>query len=441
MSADVIGEETWTALKSHLLDCITLIIAGRTSPRVRRAVQATEMHDPAFALSLACGALGLDDFDEATRTHPGAALVPALIAAAAGRSAPVTGKDFAVSLLVGYETFKWLGAAMDARHMHQRGRHPSTMVGMPAVAVAVARLLGSAKEEIQGAVGVGAALACGLTEFDAKEDMRAVQTAWAASSGVKAAQLAKAGFRPSPYALEAAGGLLKGSTASVPPIEEFGEQPFAVELVSFKPYAHFSDLHPATSALLRAVQGRRVMAEEVATMHVHITPTAVARLHRALPPRTSKEAKRCAEYVLAACLLGDGSGEPVPSPTIDDTRIGDRSVLALAEQVQVVADLPEPAGSDDHHAVDRQVVARVEVVLRSGEVCSGTSTGYPGDGRDPALRWTLDDARNRFDALALPAISQAGITPQAVLSIATDLPRLADVRPTAQAIAALPYAG
>ena len=441
VSADELGPETWTAAQSHLLDCLTLIIAGHGSARVQRAVNTRGARDETFALSLACGALGLDDFDEGTRAHPGAMLVPALMVAAANRHEPVTGRQFVVALLAGYETVAWLGAAMDARHMHPQGRHPSAVLGVPAVAVAVARLFGPAEDRIQAAVGIGAGLACGLTAFDAEEDMRAVQTAWAASAGLRAAQLADAGFRSSPHALEGAGGLLRGVTSAVPPTAGIAKAPFAVESVSFKPYSHFSDLHPLTDALFDAVGGRRISQNDIAAVRVHLTPTAASRLHHGLAPRSPKEAKRCAEFVVAACLLGnDGSGAPNPAVTLDTSRIADPVVLSLAERVAVIPDLgAEPTGPDSEQSSARQIVARVAIILTSGEVCNGVSAGYPGDGRDPALRWTLDDVGERFDALTATAKGPARVAAQAILPLAMKLSSVQDVREPARVIAALPF--
>jgi 2-methylcitrate dehydratase PrpD len=440
MNVDRMGADAWSAVQTHLLDCLTLMAAGRNSDRVRRAAAAAGTPDPAFTLSLACGALGLDDFDEATRTHPGAVLVPALLVAAAEHPDPVAGPVLAAGLVSGYELLAWLGAATDARRMHLRGRHPSAVLGIPSAAVAVARLLGLDEHKIQAALGIGAGFACGLTEFDDREDMRAVQTAWAASAGLRAARLADAGFPASERALEANGGYLGANGSSAEPVAEMGLAPFAVESVSFKPYPHFSDLHPATAALFVALQDRRVPACEVAAVRAHLTPTANARLHRGSAPRSPKEAKRSAPFALAACLC---AAQRTPTPTLLDAfterRLRDPEVLALAERVEVLTDLPDVDGArataSDVDAAP--TIARVEVVLVDGEVLTGSSTGYPGDGRDPRFRWTLMEARRRFDMLTADARGPTLEAAHAGLTLALDLQQVTDVRPAARMLVTL----
>lgn len=440
MNADRMGADAWSAVQTHLLDCLALIAAGRNSDRVRRAAAAGGTPDPAFTLSLACSALGLDDFDEATRTHPGAVLVPALLVAAAEHPEPVAGSALAEGLLIGYELMAWLGAATDARRMHLRGRHPSAVLGIPSAAVAVARLLGLDVHKIQAALGIGAGFACGLTEFDDREDMRAVQTAWAASAGLRAARLADAGFPASQRALEANGGYLGGNDSSAEPVAEIGSAPFAVESVSFKPYPHFSDLHPVTAALFVALRDHRALASEVTAVRAHLTPTANARLYRGSVPRSTKEAKRSASFALAACLC---AAERTPAPTLLDAftgqRLRDPEVLALAERVEVLTDVPDVVGArataSDIDAAP--TIARVEVVLANGDVLTGSSTGYPGDGRDPRLRWTLMEARRRFDSLTADACGPTLAAAQAGLTLALDLQQVSDVRPAARTLVTL----
>jgi 2-methylcitrate dehydratase PrpD len=426
INVEDLGPGGWTAVQTHLVDCLALVIAGRESERVRRARGMAESTDPVFALSLACGALGLDDFDESTRAHPGAVLVPALLAAAASQPEPVSGADLAASLVVGYEVFAWLGAAMDARQMHPRGRHPSAVLGPPAAAAAVARLLRLDARGIQNALGIGASFSCGIVEFDEHEDMRAVQTAWAATGGMRAARLAGAGFAASARALEASGGLIRREGAQLPSTETIGGPAFAIESVSFKPYPHFSDLHPATAALRAAMHGANISADEVVEIAAYLRPAAVERLSDEFPPRTAQAAKRSAEFVLAICLLA--TDDDLVGTFVDD-RLDDRQVLAVAERVRVSTEVPHQSTLDDD---DATVMARVRVTLTDGRMLSGSSTGYPGDGRDPKLRWQLEDGLARLEAFTAGAQAPVLAAVEASRDLAVRLKQLTDIRDTAR---------
>jgi 2-methylcitrate dehydratase PrpD len=379
-----------TAAQAHLLDCLGMMVAGRRSDRVRRALAADGPRDPVVVLSLACGALGLDDFDEATRTHPGAMIAPALLVAAADAEHPVPGERLMTALVLGYDLIAWFGAALDARGMHPRGRHPSAVLGVPSVALAAAWLLGLDEPGVAAAIGIGAGLSFGLTQFDVREDMRALQTAYAASSGLRAARFAKSGFPASAQALEGPGGLFGGDPARVLPVEAIGAAPSAVEQVSFKPYPHFSDLHPPVTALFSALAGSSVEADEIVAIRVVLTEKAASRLH-AGPPHNVKEAKRSARFVLAFALRSitrDGPDLRVPLTEAD---VCDARTMMLADRIRVAV-VPHTPGAD-------AAVASIEVALADGKVLTGTSVSYPGDGRDRRLRWALTDARERFDVI------------------------------------------
>lgn len=410
------------SVKAHLLDCLGMILAGAADERVERALAVTGPADVAFVLSLACGALGLDDFDEATRAHPGAVLVPALAAAAMAARHEVSGADLAAALVAGYQLFGGLGEVVDAGRLHLRGQHPSTFLGVPSAALAVCRMLRSDVATTTDAIGIGASLSCGIAEFDDHEMIRAVQTAWAASAGSRAAQLAEAGFHASAAALEAPGGLVgrTGTSAEVlAAVNLLAGPPWHVEQVSFKPYPHFSDLHPLSAVLIGILGDQRLPPEQVEAIRARLTPTAASRLFADFPPQNSKQAKRSARFALASCVVAAhrvGWGSALLD-AFSSERLADGDVLDVAARITVTADLP-PQGA----------VGSVTITLTDGRTWSGEADGYPGDGRDPALRWGWSDAVARYLDLG----GAAGSDPQlgsALLDMVEGLERLADVRP------------
>ncbi len=410
------------AVKTHLLDCLGMILAGAADDRVTRALSVSGPTDVPFVLSLACGALGLDDFDEATRAHPGAVLVPALVAAALSAGGEVRGADLAAALVAGYQLFGGLGALVDAGQMHLRGHHPSTFLGVPSAALAVSRLLRSDVATSSAAIGIAASLSSGITEFDEREVMRAVQTAWAASSGLRAAQLAAAAFRPSPAALEAPGGLVgreartAGTTASA---ELLTAPPWHIEQVSFKPYPHFSDLHPVSAVLVGMLGDQRIPPEQVEAIRVRLTPRVASRLSEVFPPENPKQAKRSGRFALASCVVAahrSGRGSALLD-AFSTERLSDVGTLALAGRITVSADLP-PEGP----------TGTVTLVLADGRTWFGEADGYPGDGRDPALRWGWSDAVIRYGELTEGAGADPGVA-AALLDMVDVLESLDDVAP------------
>jgi 2-methylcitrate dehydratase PrpD len=408
------------SVKAHLLDCLGLILAGHERVEGARAMAGPA--DVPFVLSLACGALGLDDFDEATRAHPGAVLVPALAGAAMVARQPVSGGDLAVALVTGYQFFAGLGDVVDAGRLHLRGQHPSAFLGVPSAALAVCRMLRSDVVTMTDGIGIGASLSCGITEFDERETMRAVQTAWAASAGLRAAQLAEAGFHASPVALEGPGGLVGRTGASADALaaaELLAGPPWRIEHVSFKPYPHFSDLHPVSAVLIGMLGDQRLPPEQVESIRVRLTPVAASRLFDGFPPRNARQARRSARFTLASCVVAAhrvGRGSALLG-SVSAERLADVDVLDVAARITVTADLP-PQGATGH----------VTVTLKDGRTWSGDAGGYPGDGRDPALRWGWSDAVARYGDLT----TAAGLDPplgSALLDMVGGLEHVDDVRP------------
>ena len=419
-----VSQEACLAAKSHLLDCLGLTIAGSSSDRVRRASAVDGVPDPVVILSLACSALGLDDFDEATRAHPGAMIVPALLVGAAGARRPVSGKRLATALVIGYELIAWLGAAMDARHMHPRGRHPSAVLGVPSVAVAAAWLAELDERAVAAALGIASGFSFGLTQFDEQEDLRALQTAAAASAGLRAARFAAAGFSASPQALEGAGGLLGGDTSRVLPVDGIGTIPSAVELASFKPYPHFSDLHSLVAALLSAFNGASADIGQIVVIRAFLTEEAASRLYEG-PVVNVKQAKRSAAFVLAFTLRSITQGGPDIRVPFTEADVVDPHTQALSNLVEVRTTNPAShAGS---------AVATVEITLANGRSLTATSTGYPGDGRDRQLRWSLAEARERFALMVGSGVQRRNMV-DAALRLADRLDTSNDIRDDARTL-------
>ncbi|MGH2927978.1 MAG: MmgE/PrpD family protein, partial [Solirubrobacteraceae bacterium] len=374
-----------------LLDCLGMMIAGRTAERVHRARGVDGPLDHGVILSLACGALGLDDFDEATRAHPGSVIVPALLVAAAAEERPVPGKRFVNAVWLGYEIMAWLGSALDAGSMHLRGRHPSAVLGVPAAACASAWLLGLGEAGVAAALGIGAGFAFGLSQFDAADDVRALQTAHATSSGLRAAFFAKSGFHASHQALEGPGGFFGAhGSQRTSPLEAIGAAPSALERTSFKPYPHFTDLHPAVTALSAALTASSIGPDAIEQIRLLLPHKVVSRLHSGVP-ESLKQAKRSAGFVLALATRSLLRAGPDLRAPLQRSQLFDREILSLAERVVVVS-VPDRDGRDVPESA-------VEVVLEGGGVLSGTATGYPGDGRVPGTRWNLADVRARFDVV------------------------------------------
>jgi 2-methylcitrate dehydratase PrpD len=192
-----------------LLDCASVIEAGRTAPAALIAADhASEAHggDAATALldgrrlslpgaawanGVLANVLDYDDGHRITKGHPGAMVIPAALAAAesVGASAP----EFLEAVLVGYEVAIRAGILL---HEREAQYHASAAWGSLGVAVATGRLLGLDAQGLRNAVGIAeyhAPIAL-MPRAVADPAMTKDTCGWGGLIGTSAAMLAGRGF-------------------------------------------------------------------------------------------------------------------------------------------------------------------------------------------------------------------------------------------------------
>ena len=412
--------------KAHLLDSVGMMLAGREHALTARAAATFPASGDAEAIAysggVACDALGLDDFDELTRIHPGAVVVPAMIGTVAASPSAVSGADLLTGVVAGYELTCRFGELAHAWTLHDRGWHPTGICGAVGAAAGVALTRGA---DAAAAVGLAASLASGVFELDGMGAIKGLQTGWAARSAVTAATMAAVGYRPAPTVLDGRKGLLAALGCAAPSDDEiavaFNGSP-RLERISFKPYSHFTDLHPATSALLDLLRDEPVDVDDIAAIEVQLPAGTVGRLNTDFPPPSPRLARRCPRFALAAVACR-ADATVVADPLIaafDGSGLDDARILELGRRVQWADDLPQGA---------IHPCAIVTMRLRDGGVRTASADGYPGDGRLARHRWGWVPVSDRYQLVA-PADAHGLIDAVAVIEA------VADARPLARRIAA-----
>lgn len=381
--------------EAHLLDSLVMMVAAREHPLTREAAQARLPFDAdgesAFTAGVACDALGLDDFDEETRTHPGAVVVSALLGGVVASPQPVSGTAVLDGLITGYEVILRFGELAGASSLHDRGFHPSSVCGVIGAAAGLSLALGA---NPVAATGIAASLASGVFELDGRGAMKAMQTGWAASSALAACRLAEAGYVPAPTVLEGPRGLLRGFGRGRVEEEAIAEAlggPMRISRVSFKPYSHFTDLHPATAALLGLLRDGSLAVADLHEVEVRLKRGVGARLNAEFPPTATRLARRCPQFALAAAACRSDL-EAMADPLLrafDRAALEDPQILDLARRVRWIDDLPS----------DGVPAAVVTVRAADGRVVTASAQGYPGDGRSDEDRWSLPDVAQRSASL------------------------------------------
>lgn len=208
--------------------------------------------------------LDFDDTHAASSLHPGAPVIPAVLAAAEITGA--TGADVLAAIVAGYEVTNRLGLALPAGAHYARGFHPTATCGAFGAAAAAARVFGMDAAGVAQALGIALSQSAGSLQFLANGAWtKRFQVGWAAMAGLSAALLAREGFRGAAEPLEGKAGFLRAYAPDPNParvLQDLGRE-WELMATAVKPYPSCRYGHACVDAglALRAEHGLR--AEEI----------------------------------------------------------------------------------------------------------------------------------------------------------------------------------
>jgi len=358
----------------------------------------------AMANSTAASALDLDDGHRRAGGHPGAAIVPTVLAV--GPAAGACGRDLITALAAGYEVGVQVAAARDFKRLDTLSSGRWCAYGT----VAAAGLLGRDDPGILAqAFAVAGVLSPGLSAAgystvmgnQAKEGIP-----WAVMTGLTALEMARRGFTGPLDILDHAdyfdaaaitAGLGTGS---------------ALKSLYFKPYACCRWIHSALDAIINLVKGHNLAEADIHTVDV-FTFERTLRLNNYADPATLEGAQYSLPFCLAVAVVGGAAALMPLSP--DWLQRPD--IVALAHRVNLHLD-PE---LDDRFPEET-----------GARVCLQTAGGT----LQQTVRHPLGDPANPMDKIRLTAkfkkLSAGIISAQDQAEFLALIDRLADVADTAQ---------
>jgi 2-methylcitrate dehydratase PrpD len=409
-----------------LIDIAGLCLAARHADYVQAALDSWESDGPctaighvrrldaagaAFVNGTAAHGEDFDDTFEGGPVHAGVVMVPAILAAAERhRLAPA---DALFGLAVGAETMCRL-SLVAPRRIHKAGFHPTAVLGAIGAAIGVGTALRLPDAQLVDAIGIAGSMASGIIEYLAEGTWtKRMHPGWAAQSGLRAAALARHGFRGPRSVLEGAHGLLHGFANTRDGdwqalIGDFGVR-WVTETIAFKPYACGTMTHPYVDCA-RRLAARGIDPDTIAEIVCEVGEGTVHRLWEPLAtkrrPPNSYAAKFSQPFCIAAgFILGDAGLD-----AFTEARVRDPRLLALAGKVsyRIDPDNPYPREYTGHLGVrlnDGRVMEERQPHLRGGaheplpraEIAAkflgnAAHGGWPMD----ATRAILDMAGNAF---------------------------------------------
>ena len=388
------------AARTGIIDCVGVMIAGAAEQPVRivsAMLAASVLNDgapeipsgrnlapPDAALVNGVAAHVLDYDDVALAGHPSAVLVPAILAE--GWSLDSSGIDAVAAYVAGYELWAQV-AALEPGHLHERGFHPTAVMGALATAAACARLRKLDPEKTAHAIAIAASLASGLVaNFGTMT--KSLHAGRTAQSGVLAARLADQGFTASLDVLEHQTGFLRAhSPSGTPDIEnakiDIGSNWRLSELgINVKRYPTCYATHRSIDAMLGLVGEHRLKPDDVREIRVHTGVTQKLML-RNNNPKTGLEAKFSMEFAMAAALVAGRVG----LSELTDEFVSRPEVGAAVAKVRCTTTDEIMVGDQPFAPTDQ-----VSVVLASGRVLEHAPVAYPkGSWQKPLTREELQD--------------------------------------------------
>jgi len=281
----------------------------------------------------------VDDFDDThlpTIVHPGAPVVPAVLALAEHRG--IDGHETMSAILAGVEVSLRVADAISPGLIN-RGWHPTATAGHIGAAVACARLLGMNAEEVHRALAFGMAQASGVLTINGTMT-KAFHPGKAAANGVETALLIEAGWDAFERPIEGDAGFARITAPTVDfdrMVSDLGVR-WETEANAFKPYACGIVSHAAIDAAvaLRA----RIGDAAIDAVDVRV-PQIVLDAMGIEDPQDELQTKFSVYHCVAVGLL-DGAGGP---PEFSDERAVAPDVVDLRRRTRVTIDAEVPVGA------------------------------------------------------------------------------------------------
>ena len=385
-----------------LIDTFAIAVRGRATKWGEIAIaQASQSSGPcgligvpgarlaaeqaAFANGLLAHALELDSLRKpGAGVHPGAIVVASALAAAQERG--VGGRALLEAIIIGFETLMRIGAST-LHSAEPRGFHAPGLTGPFGGAAAAGRIYGFDAERMNSAFGIAASLSAGLMQFAYEGQgamVKRLHIGRAAQNGVFAAQLAARGYEGPHESLEGKRGFLAtfcGKQDLAKLTDGLG-QDFETLKLCLKRYPCHITAHTSIYAAECWQREIGLTPADVKNITVHGT-SRMAELNGNKAPTDPALANYSIPFSLACALTGDAA-DPA---SFDPAKLGDASVLALAQKIDVVSD-----GRESHS----DWMTRSVLTLQDGRVLEREVSEFPGT---PGMPLTPTQLRERFDIM------------------------------------------
>lgn len=217
----------------------------------------------------------LDDVENSSSLHPGAAVWPVILAM--GEKYHLDGKKLIAAALLGYETIIRLGQAINYAEHYKRGFHPSSTCGNFAATVAASKLLDLNQQQMVNALGILGSQTSGSFRYIVTGSWtKAFHSGWAAHNGILAAYLAQKGFDAPTDIFEGQYGFLESYSQNTHPeliLKDLGKV-YQTIRTGIKIHTACRHEHPALDTVLAIVRENDLKPEEIQRVDIYMIGNA-----------------------------------------------------------------------------------------------------------------------------------------------------------------------
>jgi len=332
----------------------------------------------------------LDDLLTDALAHPGAVVVPAVLAVA--EEEDIGGTDLLKAIVAGYEIMGRLGRALGPE-ASGRGWHLTCVAGPAASAVAVGVLLGFNAEQYANAVGIACASAGGNKAFSISGGMvKRLHAGLASRAGILAARLVESGFTGPGGALDGKYGLLEvvaGPHRRPEMLADALGERFEVVNTSVKIYPCCAVLQSAVEAVMKLRHTGGVSKDNVKTLRIGSSERAVAQNNERAPADLM-----AAQYSLPFCASLAMQHDPVDPRLYSRRALTDPRITSFMDKISLYVDATMDA------AYPRSMGARVTAELMDGRVVEEAIVDAHGTALAPCSDRQLEEKFRRLAGLA-----------------------------------------
>jgi 2-methylcitrate dehydratase PrpD len=345
----------------------------------------------AFANATLANAL---DYDDTLHGHPGSTTFP--VALAAGEKWNANGREFILSVVLGYELAVRAMSSMEPiipRYLSMWDLGTLQAFGSAITAARLARLKSSEIANTLGLVSGTAPVPLPRKKrvFGEGRSMLKSAYGWAVDAAIVASEMTIAGFKGPSQALDDNLGFwrLKQDVAFTDGLGESWE----IINVEFKPYMACRFLHPVLEGVETILQRKPISIEQVRKVDIQSFSLLGDEHHYILNPVSATDAQFSVPYTVAAMLR---FGQLIPEAYADSS-LKDRDILDLARRVNVTSE------SGFETAYPERLGARVQLELNDG-TRDEVSIEHPKGSKDHPLQ--DDELQKKLFMMASPLLGE-----------------------------------